>query len=288
MVKAKVLLAAGLSALVAANPVTYSPVAPSATTDVGTLTIAPGVEVTPPTGPPIRHQLIPPTFNASNLLDGARDMAEKTRTQTPSFTTIVGNGTRTTSHHEGTELQTLDSRYLRPGEVVLGCHGKCPKIVRKIDLSLPVPTHSCVRDALTALANWRKYCDNADRWNLGKNFANAQNVILCFNHAPDVETCCGKWVEKDDRNTFGVLHPSESGTKKQVIQRGWDEYNIEYDRCRRFRPENDEQYIYYMQNLDRYDIEDADDTGRVINSFPPRYNPEGEGFMVTRNNYLAV
>ncbi|KAI1610487.1 hypothetical protein EDD36DRAFT_421563 [Exophiala viscosa] len=293
MVKVNTLLAAGLMALTAASPVAASPVNPSPTTDDGTTTATSEREVAPL-----------PLFNTSNLEHAAGYQAAEMQKQPPSFTTLIGTrttslGTRTTSLFNGTVSEELEPRRLRPGQVVLGCHGKCDKIIRTIDLSLPVPSHSCVRDALTALANWRKYCDNADRWNMGVNFVNFQHTLLCFPNAPNVEVCCGKWVEKDDpkyavypprveEDRFGVYHPSEVGTKKQVIQPGWDEYNVERDRCRRWRPENEDQYIYYMQNLDKYDIWDADDTGRVIGSNPARYNPEGVGYLVTRANYLAA
>ena len=287
MVKVKALLAAGLLALTATNPATATPVNPSATTDNGTSATAPRYEVAP----------LSPRFNISNLDHVAKDMAAEMQKQTPSFTTLVG--TRTTLLPDETESSTLESRKLRPGQVALGCHGKCDKLVRTFDPTLPVPTHSCVRDALTALANWRKYCDNAKRYSIGKDGSGIPHLVLCLPSAPTVEVCCAKWVKKDDpkyavypplikQHSNGEWHSSETKDKIQVIQPGWDEFNYEHERCKIWRPETEDQFTYYMQNLDLYDIEDADKTGRVVGSEPARYNPEGAGYEVTKTNYLAL
>lgn len=218
-------------------------------------------------------------------------------TRVSSFTTLTRP---TTTPLVNETLQARDANGLYPNQLLLTCHDdKCIPFTRTYDTELPVPTHDCVRDVLVALANWRKFCDNEQRFLVNADLSGMLHAVLCLPAAPSIEMCCTKWVDKDDPkyqaypprievDQFNVLHTVEKGNQIKVVTPGWDEYNMEQERCMKWRTANEAQFAYYMQNLVAYDIEDADHTGRVIGSEPARYNPEGVGYDVTHTDYSLI
>ncbi|KIX93998.1 uncharacterized protein Z520_10335 [Fonsecaea multimorphosa CBS 102226] len=153
---------------------------------------------------------------------------------------------------------------------------------------LPDPPRTCVREALVALANWRLHCDRG-------SFI---PPYKCWTRAPSIERCCGKWVDEDDQNYKG--YPSVRISKevqtgetswewqwipqvdnkghREVILQTVDEYHSDKTECQRWRAEDRKEFMAFLQNLDDYGIYDADNTGKVLDSTVPRYNPEGGGY----------
>ncbi|KIW82815.1 hypothetical protein Z517_02058 [Fonsecaea pedrosoi CBS 271.37] len=167
-----------------------------------------------------------------------------------------------------------------------GCEGGC-KNAKDEAPSSNQPERTCVREALVALANWRLHCDRAFP------------PLECWTRAPNVERCCGKWVDDDDAHykdypPVRVSHEYQLGEtswewrwdakvdekrhRREVVLQTPEEFNARKTVCRRWRAENDVVFDAYMRRLNEYGISDADNTGMVIESKTPRYNPEGGGY----------
>lgn len=158
----------------------------------------------------------------------------------------------------------------------------CPTKTRELNTSWPMPPHSCPRDAIVALANWRMFCDQR-----------AVKPAYCWTRAPSIDRCCGRW---SPGVVPGLPHPMKKGKKikngegddaedvyewipdtKRVIYPGWADYYHWNPDCRHWRTTNDDQYRYFMQTLDLYGVEDVDETGKVLNSDTDRWDAEGDG-----------
>ncbi|OAP55145.1 hypothetical protein AYL99_10845 [Fonsecaea erecta] len=150
------------------------------------------------------------------------------------------------------------------------------------------PEHTCVREALVALANWRQHCDGP-----------GIPPTKCWTRAPNIERCCGKWVDTNDEKykDYPPVRTSKEvqigktawewrwnpktakkGHRREIVLQSVDEYNTGKTECKRWRPESEGVFFAYMQHLREYGIFDADNTGKVIDSKSARYNPEGGGY----------
>lgn len=173
-------------------------------------------------------------------------------------------------------------------EIDLNCRGKCKGYNgrRLVDMSKPMPTHSCIRDSLAALAYWRLYCD-------------VQHKILrweCWTPAPSIARCCGQWLEqgksdyppmmkkykeviggleyyvfKPDRKLHGDVD------MEHVIRPGWDQFKSKDSVCAQWRPGNEEEFSYFINNLPSWNLYDADNNGTVLGLNYPWYEPQGPG-----------
>lgn len=164
--------------------------------------------------------------------------------------------------------------------ITVGWRGSVNR-VHVFDPSLPTPTHSCPRDAVVAIAHWRDFCGTgrAERF--------------CWTSAPSIRKCCGTWVHADDERyaDYGRVmvarvetyvddwdggtrtrHYHETQTpfgaaarakKVHVIQPGWQDYHMGDKVCRKWRPKNQGEFAFYMQNLDEFGLRDVDERGRI-------------------------
>ncbi|OAP62091.1 hypothetical protein AYL99_04294 [Fonsecaea erecta] len=175
-------------------------------------------------------------------------------------------------------------------KMTLRCRAKgCDSVVKVYDLNMPVPTHSCPRDALAALAKWRLFCDRPP-----KVFNNLiQTEPNCWSRAPSIDKCCGEWVDADDpkyRSYPSRYVPTEKGFAddtyiaawvpqtddnggRRIIKPGWHEYNVKTDRCQFWRPEDELEFAYFINTLPNYGIWDVDETGKIWGQ--TAYNAEG-------------
>ncbi|KAK5208990.1 hypothetical protein LTR20_009037 [Exophiala xenobiotica] len=195
-----------------------------------------------------------------------------------------------------TTLHTESTRSLT-ATITLGCHGHCPAVQVKVDPEYRPEPHTCVRDALTALANWRFYCDGWDRWHLksapfkgGDKGANWQHLYLCREEPPSISLCCAvsadladpnytdypklmrsrqKWGQHENGTTFfewySWVETHSYGRKTWAIKSGWDQFN-DNNICTQWRTEDEDQYAYFMANLKGLGLEDADTTGQVFDT----------------------
>lgn len=182
-------------------------------------------------------------------------------------------------------------------EIKLDCRGRCPGFdgLRIVDMSKPVPAHQCVRDALSALAQWRMYCD----------IPNPSSRSLCWTRAPSIDRCCGEWIEEGVVSPYSSYGPMMERHKqyignleywvwspitkqrknkqkkvvkmKRVIRPGWDEYNSEDKICKQWRPRNDVEYSYFVNHLPAWNLFDADQNGKVLGLDFDWYEPQGPG-----------
>lgn len=129
-----------------------------------------------------------------------------------------------------------------------------------------MPAHTCLRDALAALANWRLFC------------ASGVKSSFCLTRAPSIERCCAKWVKNNDEkykdypsygkyttlyhynyetneaySTQEWIAQTEADTR-QIVMLGWNEYKSGNKVCRDWRPEDDAQYMHFVQNFYFYNI----------------------------------
>ncbi|KEF60629.1 uncharacterized protein A1O9_02190 [Exophiala aquamarina CBS 119918] len=170
----------------------------------------------------------------------------------------------------------------------LDCRGSCKKWdgTRMVDMSNPVPAHSCVRDSLAALAYWRMFCDVNHKHERPE----------CWTRAPSIKRCCGAWYEqgkspyaplmKKHKEVIGgleywVFTPVREHRKnmdmEQVIRPDWDQYNTKDKICRKWRPGNDAEFSYFINNLPAWNLFDADTNGTVLGLSYDWYDPEGPG-----------
>jgi hypothetical protein len=155
------------------------------------------------------------------------------------------------------------------------------KRVKPINKCKPMPSHTCARDALVALALWRDVCTVVNK-------LDAQ----CWLRAPSIERCCGEWVHVDDEHwkDAGTYHSREEekiihdektdqpikvfngpemrkGSGKNAmrlaIKPGWADYNTNVRTCRLWRPQNDDSYTAIMQNLADYGLADVNEKGEL-------------------------
>lgn len=233
------------------------------------------------TATPIQNYAIPDEDNMSNT------------TRADMETTFPSNET----------LNAESSRALTK-TITLGCHGECPAQQVKIDPDIPVKPHTCVRDALTALANWRIYCDGPDRWHLKSAFwkgnddgSYLNHLRLCSLEPPSIMLCCGVSADLEDPNYFNSPKLMRSrqkwgfdeegktffswyswvdthsfGRKTWAIKKGWNEFNHN-NICKKWRTENEDQYAYFMQNLKGLGLEDADADGKVYDTCADQTKP---------------
>ncbi|KIW80134.1 hypothetical protein Z517_06749 [Fonsecaea pedrosoi CBS 271.37] len=165
-------------------------------------------------------------------------------------------------------------------KMTIGCRAKgCDSVVKVYDLAMPVPTHSCPRDALAALAKWRLFCDRPP-----KVFNNLiQTEPNCWSRAPSIDRCCGEWVDLDDPkykdypsryipmekgfadDTYVASWIPEMGDHgdRRIIKPGWHEYNVKTDKCQFWRPEDELEFAYFINTLPNYGIWDVDETGKI-------------------------
>jgi len=157
---------------------------------------------------------------------------------------------------------------------------------------LPQPERTCVREALVALANWRLHCD-------GPGIPPPK----CWTRAPNIERCCGKWVDINDEHykDYPPVRTSrevQTGTTswewqwnpktdnkghREVILQTADEFNSGKTECKRWRAESEFEYLNFMETLEDYGLADADGSGKALDSSVPRYNPEGGGYYDNSN-----
>jgi hypothetical protein len=182
-------------------------------------------------------------------------------------------------------------------EIKLDCRGRCPGFdgLRIVDMSRPVPAHHCIRDALSALAQWRMYCD----------IPNRSSRILCWTRAPSIDRCCGEWIEEGAVSPYSSYGPMMKRHKqhignleywvwgpiikerknkqkktvkmRRVIRPGWDEYNSEDKICKQWRPRNDVEFSYFINHLPAWNLFDADENGKVLGLDFDWFEPEGPG-----------
>lgn len=155
------------------------------------------------------------------------------------------------------------------------------KRVKSLDRCKTMPPHTCPRDALVALALWRDVCK-------GINKVDA----VCWNRAPSIERCCGKWVYYDDKKWehAGVYHSRVredlyrdeksgkvitvfNGPEKRkgkdnmamrlIIKPSRDDYNTDELGCRIWRAQKTETYTAMMQNLPEYGLIDVNEKGEL-------------------------
>ncbi|OQV01169.1 hypothetical protein CLAIMM_06571 [Cladophialophora immunda] len=150
-----------------------------------------------------------------------------------------------------------------PVAVTIPCQGDCDNVKANPPSSLPQPQHTCVREALIALANWRMHCDGG-----------GIPPPKCWTRAPSVERCCGKWVGVNDeqyKDYPPVRTPKEVQTgetswewhwdakvdkgRREVILQTVDEYHSDKTECGRWRAENEVVFSAFMQHLSEYNPE---------------------------------
>ncbi|KIW29603.1 uncharacterized protein PV07_05409 [Cladophialophora immunda] len=192
----------------------------------------------------------------------------------------------TPTYDDGTPSRT-SPQYAK---LTLRCRAKgCDSVVKVYDLNMPVPTHSCPRDALAALAKWRLFCDRPP-----KVFNNMiQTEPNCWSRAPSIDRCCGEWAQRDDpkyQSYPSRYIPTEKGFSddtyvaawvpqmgddgdRRVVKPGWHEYNVETDKCQFWRPEDELEFAYFINTLPNYGIWDVDETGKIWGQ--TAYNAEG-------------
>ncbi|KIX98451.1 uncharacterized protein Z520_05752 [Fonsecaea multimorphosa CBS 102226] len=175
-------------------------------------------------------------------------------------------------------------------KLTIGCRAKgCDSVVKIYDVNMPMPTHSCPRDALAALAKWRLFCDRPPKFLSGL----IQTEPNCWSKAPSIDRCCGEWVREDDpkyQRYPSRYIPTEKGFSddtyiaawvaqkddhgnRRIVKPGWHEYNVKTDRCQFWRSEDDLEFAYFINTLQNYGIWDVDETGKILGQ--TAYNAEG-------------
>lgn len=173
-------------------------------------------------------------------------------------------------------------------KAVLVGEGLFVEATRTFDPRVPIPTKSCPRLALAALAYWRDFCGQR-----------TLKQTYCYQKAPSIERCCGYWVNVDDPKYFdyppvmeGIPHKlNKHGPKtfrdkptrkekgkiqKKVVLPQWNEYNKDGDKgCARWQMFNIDMYRFYTQAYDVFGIRDVDSRGRVFNT--GTWDAEGDG-----------
>jgi hypothetical protein len=148
----------------------------------------------------------------------------------------------------------------------LTARGRLAEKLKTYNPNLPMPAHTCQRDALAALANWRLFCDSGVK------------SSFCLTRAPSIERCCAKWVKNKDekyknypsygkyttfyhydyeKNEVYTTKEWVAQTKpdsREIVMLGWNEYKSDNKVCRDWRPEDDAQYTHFVQNFYFYNI----------------------------------
>jgi len=128
-----------------------------------------------------------------------------------------------------------------------------------IDTRIPMRPHTCPLDALAAGSKWRKYC--LEDW--GRNLP----PVYCSRGEPSIERCCGDWVfpsttrwvnypgyhELRINRTTGAEYwaPKLTDERREIVKLRWDEFYWQSSPCKQHRPDNDAEFWYFTQNLER-------------------------------------
>ncbi|KAK5064861.1 hypothetical protein LTR84_000695 [Exophiala bonariae] len=133
--------------------------------------------------------------------------------------------------------------------------------------------HTCPREALVALANWRLFCDVPLK------------PIECWTRAPTINRCCGKWVKTN--STFYEKYPSwggiyNKGTKewepdlnnkdhpgeREIIMPYPEDYNMVDDICRNWKFDDGKQWMHFTQHYGEYGIHEVTEYKRLVKWVP--------------------
>lgn len=189
-------------------------------------------------------------------------------------------------------------------EIKLDCGGRCPGFseLRIVDMSKPAPRHTCVRDALSALAQWRMFCD----------IPSPSARPICWTRAPSIDRCCGEWVEEGEVSPYSSSGPMIKRHKehigsldywvwapvtkmgknwqkktvkmRRVIRPSWEDYSSVDKICKLWRPRNEVEYSYFVNHLPAWNLFDADVNGKVLGLDFDWWEPEGLGRKYSRSS----
>ncbi|OAL20840.1 hypothetical protein AYO22_08468 [Fonsecaea multimorphosa] len=170
-------------------------------------------------------------------------------------------------------------------------------MTRTFDPTVPVPTHSCPREAIVAVAQHRDFCNNPG--------ADKPTKMVYCTFEPTIELCCGAWEQGHEQEYGGyetvrrrIIYESSDPTtiltsrpfewqlqevrdnagnivEREVIKQQTTEFNMNAHTCELWRA-TDDQFAFYMQNLATFGVYDVDRTGRAIGTTAFwEWEPEG-------------
>ncbi|KAJ9605589.1 hypothetical protein H2200_010246 [Cladophialophora chaetospira] len=115
------------------------------------------------------------------------------------------------------------------------------------DGTIPMPEHTCPRDAITALARYRHF-----------RRATGQDPHW---HQPSIDKCCGVY---DCFKHNAWTNKCELWKKVGITPR-WEDYgrNKAAPECKEWRTKDEAQFAFYMQNLHYLGISDVDEKGWI-------------------------
>ncbi|EXJ79319.1 hypothetical protein A1O3_08821 [Capronia epimyces CBS 606.96] len=147
---------------------------------------------------------------------------------------------------------------------------------RTFDPRIPIPSQTCPRMALAALAFWRDFCGFdgiKDGW--------------CWARAPSIDRCCGAWypVDDDRAKKWGPVYEKDGKKKddkgrqmwkvkkdrkmkgskrmeRKVVEPEEGQYDLDDSQvCKRWSMAHVEMYRFYTQYFGAFGIEDVNERG---------------------------
>lgn len=201
------------------------------------------------------------TINTVAAFPGAEPFPELGTTSAGPVNSVIISRSITWPSTPATENPTpapTPTDLLKP--VILGCHGAFEPRTALLDPTRITKEHTCIRDTLAALANYHEFCDDKKK---------DQKCGSVYHLPPSLDSCCGIWTDRDipEKYKNSPIVDLTSGDAK-VLSLDTNDFQSDDVMCARYRPETQEQYRYYMQNLEKYGLHDLEPTNMMSFALP--------------------